>query len=96
MADVVDDEHRDPVDAAILAALQDRDGELTYVVLDDGRRVRVFNIAWGYDIGDRFSHVTTNVSPFVEGEAIDFFFTNEVAALLDPDDVLLFAPRGKR
>jgi hypothetical protein len=40
--------------------------------------------------------VTTNISPFVKGEATDFFFTDEVAALIDPDDVLLFAAPRKR
>jgi hypothetical protein len=23
----------------------------------------VFNIAWGYDVGNEYSHVTSNVSP---------------------------------
>lgn len=34
------------------------DGRLTYLVLEDGRRFRSFNIAWGYDLGDTFAHVT--------------------------------------
>lgn len=80
---VPEDHEPDPVDTAVLASLQARDGRLTYVVLDDGRRFRTFNIAWGYDIGDCFADITTNISPAVAGEALDFFFTNEVAALLD-------------
>jgi hypothetical protein len=89
---VAEDEEPDPVDLAILDVLQGRDGRLTIVRLEDGRRLRTFNIAWGYDRGDRFSHVTTNISPDVEGEAIDFFFTNEVTALLDEDQTTLYPP----
>jgi hypothetical protein len=44
----------------------------------------VFNIAWGYDMGDEYSHVTSNVSPAVEGSAVDWFFTNDVDHVLDP------------
>jgi len=29
-----------------------------------------FNIAWGYDVGDEYSHVTSNVSPAVKGSAV--------------------------
>jgi hypothetical protein len=49
----------------------------------------VRNIAWGYDIGDEFAHVTTNVSPAVEGASIDFFFTSEVRAVIDEDGLPL-------
>ena len=45
----------------------------------------IFNIAWGYDIGDEFSHVTTNVSPDVAGAEIDFFSTEDVASVVDPE-----------
>jgi hypothetical protein len=51
----------------------------------------IFNIAWGYDIGNEFSHVTTNVSPDVGGAEIDFFFTEDVASVVDPETgVVLF------
>ena len=43
----------------------------------------MFNIAWGSDMGDEYTHVTTNVSPSIQGERIDFFFTNEVDAVKD-------------
>ena len=70
--------------------LQERDGRLTEVTVRSGKQYRCFNITWGYDMGDEFSHVTTNISPFVEGEAIDFFFTSEVTALRDPAGATLF------
>ncbi|MFD7988143.1 hypothetical protein ACFV4M_32890 [Kitasatospora indigofera] len=72
-----------PRDQAIIDLLQERDGLLTEVVLDGGVRLVVLNIAWGYDIGDAYAHVTTNVSPFVEGAEIDFFFTSSVTAIAD-------------
>ena len=71
----------DERDLEVLAALQDRDGRLTEVELIDGRRLRVWNIAWGYDQGDSHAHVTTNISPAIDGEAVDFFFTREVRTI---------------
>jgi hypothetical protein len=63
-------------------------------VLIDGQRYLVFNIAWGYDEGDEWAHVTTNISPRIEGEHVDFFFTSLVVAALDPstDDLLYSLP----
>jgi hypothetical protein len=80
-----------PRDEALLALLQERDGRPSEVALRDGRRLMIFNIAWGYDIGDEFSHVTTNVSPDVGGAEIDFFSTEDVASVVDPETgVVLF------
>ncbi|MDX6430238.1 MAG: hypothetical protein QOE54_2604 [Streptosporangiaceae bacterium] len=73
-----------PRDEAILRLLQQRDGLASEVVLSDDTRLTVFNIAWGYDIQDEYAHVTTNISPDVEGAAIDFFFTESVRAIVDP------------
>ena len=44
---------------------------------------RVLNIAWGYDAGDSYAHITTNISPSVPGFETDFFSTKEVIAVLD-------------
>ncbi|GAA4923283.1 hypothetical protein HD597_000384 [Nonomuraea thailandensis] len=73
-----------PQDQAILRLLQDRDGVATEVTLHDGTSLTVFNIAWGYDMGDVYAHVTTNISPDVEGACIDFFFTDAVRVIADP------------
>lgn len=82
-----------PVDEELIDLLVRRDGMTTEVVLRDGRRLRVVNIAWGYDDGDAHAHVTTNVSPFVALAPADFFFTGEVATVIDPlTDVVLFEP----
>ena len=74
----------DPKDLAVLSALQERDGTVTEVELIDGQRLTVVNIAWGYDMGDRFSHITTNMSPTVDGLAIDFFYSSSVVQVIDP------------
>lgn len=72
-----------PADNALIGLLHQRDGRKTTVVLMDGRRLDLWNIAWGYDMGDEFAHVTTNCSPFIEGSSLDVFFTNEVTMVLD-------------
>jgi hypothetical protein len=71
-------------DVELLRTLQERDAVQTVVVLRDDRRLMVHNIAWGYDMGDEWAHVTSNISPSVTGASIDFFFTNEVASMIDP------------
>ena len=83
-----------PRDEALIRLFQDRDGTATRVILRDKQLLTVVNIAWGYDMGDEFAHVTTNVSPTVEGTSIDFFYTSDVESLSDPSsgDVLFAAP----
>jgi hypothetical protein len=47
------------------------------------RLLRVLNIAWGYDSGDHYAHITTNCSPFVPGYDVDLFFANEIRSVED-------------
>jgi hypothetical protein len=85
----------DPADDSLISILRARDGVLTEVLLSDGQRLRVMNIAWGYDDGDEWAHVTTNISPKIEEESIDFFFTSVVALVMDPaTGSVLFRPTG--
>lgn len=72
-----------PRDTALLDLLRAREGQRTTVVLADGKRLTVLNIAWGYDMGDEFAHVTTNISPEIEGTSAGFFFTHDVRELCD-------------
>jgi hypothetical protein len=72
-------------DLAVLEVLQSRDGIATFVQLADNSRLRVYDIAWGYDSADTHSHVTSNISPGVEGTAVDFFTTDRVVSLVDPE-----------
>ena len=69
-------------DKSIIDIFISRDGLETKVELKNGRLISVWNIAWGYDIGDEFAHITTNISPNVDNATIDFFFTNEISRIL--------------
>jgi hypothetical protein len=73
---------------------QERDGTETRVQMRDGSVLTVFNIAWGYDVGDQFAHVTTNISPDVTGASVDFFWTNDVVHVSDPGDGTVLFPRA--
>jgi hypothetical protein len=55
------------LDADAIAVCRERDGLRTGVLLDDGRHLLVMNIAWGYDEGDPWAHVITNISPRSQG-----------------------------
>lgn len=68
----------------LVPLLQRRDGLETGVELSADRVVAVFNIAWGQDQGERYEHISTNVSPEVAGADFDFFFTDEVSRVVDP------------
>lgn len=74
-----------PADESLIRLMNRRGGLATLVRLRDGRTIRVFNIAWGYDYGDRYAHVSANVSPSIDTEEFDFFFSFEIAAITDPD-----------
>lgn len=69
----------------ITEILRGRDGVGTVVVLRDGRRLHVHNIAWGRDSGEPSDHITRNISPTPPGASIDFFQTAEVEVILDAD-----------
>ena len=70
---------------AVTSILRARCGQWTLVQLLDGQQFRVFDIAWGRDMGADFDHVTTNISPGPAGEHdIDFFHTSEVVSVTDP------------
>jgi hypothetical protein len=70
----------------VIEILKHRCGEWTKVFLKNGQQLDVFNIGWGYGLGDDYAHVTTNTSPSSdEVKNIDFFYTNEVIRLEDAD-----------
>jgi hypothetical protein len=80
----------EPVDADLIDLLNERDGRASVVVLADGNQLTVFNIAWGYDMGEDHAHITTNVSPDVPGQSIDFFRTEDVIRVLSEDGTAVF------
>lgn len=73
-------------DKSVLALFKKRDGLATLVLLKDENTFIVLNIAYGYDLGDEFAHITTNISPSIEGESIGFFFTSSIAKIIDPEN----------
>ena len=79
------EEDREKPDVGMIALFNDRDGMPTTVRLRDGRELTVWNIAWGYDMGDDRAHITTNCSPEVEDMPMDFFSTDEVAEIRAPE-----------
>jgi hypothetical protein len=70
-------------DGELLDLLMRREGIPTLVTLNSGLQVTVHNIAWGYDIGDQYAHVTTNISPRIASASIDFFFTSDIRSIAD-------------
>lgn len=68
----------------VIPVLQARDGKSTKIELSEHRVLEVLNIAWGQDDGDDYEHITINVSPDTAAGAIELFFTDEVARIVDP------------
>lgn len=65
-------------DQHIIDLFKENDGARLDVSLTDSRTSKVWNISWGYDIGDEYAHITTNISPDVQNASIYFFYTNEI------------------
>ena len=77
--------------------LQERCGRWTLVELTEGRTFRVFDVAWGRDMGDEFDHITSNISPGPkEPHSIDFFFTSDVIRITDPQSGTVLFSREER
>ncbi len=70
----------------VIEILKSRGGKWTSVFLKNGQELSVFNIAWGYDLGDDYAHVTTNISPANDEPAeVDFFTVDEVTKIADAE-----------
>lgn len=72
-------------DKKLIEILKRRDTLHTKVELRDGKVINVWNIVHGYDPGDDFAHITTNIRPYQTDLKFDFFFTTEVAKVIDGD-----------
>ena len=55
------------------------------MVTKQGEKYRVLNIAWGYRLGDQYALITTNISPSIDGEEIDAFFTSDIEEVWDAE-----------
>lgn len=85
------------IDQSIIDVLIEHDGTVVKVILLDESVHLVLDIAWAYDWGDDFAHITTNCSPGREDLALDLFFTNEIAVILDFEErVSLWAPQSTK
>jgi len=85
------------IDQSIIDVLVEHDGTVVKVILLDESVHLVLDIAWGYDWGDDFAHITTNCSPGREDLPLDLFFTNEIAVILDfEEQVSLWAPQSTK
>ncbi len=71
------------MDKVIINVFKERDGIETSVELRNGKIYHVWNIAWGYDLGDSYAHITTNISPAIESAPIDFFNSSEILRIID-------------
>lgn len=60
--------------------------KLTVVKLSTGSSLNVLNIVYGYDIGDEWVHVTTNIHPPGKDGLADFFFTDEIQEIIAPEE----------
>ena len=65
------------------------------VYLGNNTILKVFNIAWGYDIGYDFAHITTNISPEIRNSDIDYFYTNEIQKIEDRTNGSILYDREK-
>jgi len=72
-------------DDSMIAAFQDRDGLPTLVTFRDGSSMIVSNIAWGYDEGAKWAHVTSNISPAIDNASVGFFYASEILRLNDAE-----------
>ncbi|MDB5203285.1 MAG: hypothetical protein JWQ27_2694 [Ferruginibacter sp.] len=70
-------------DDHIIKIFKQRDSLETKVCLKSGFVISVWNIAWGYDIGDEYAHITSNVSPEAVNSTVDFFYTTDIEKMFD-------------
>jgi len=78
------------LDINIIDLFKQNDGKLLLITLENNDLIRIWNIAWSYDIGDEYVHVTTNISPEKENESVEYFFTNEIMKISDSDGKILY------
>lgn len=83
-------EPAEPLDRHLINLLRERDGQHTAVAVRGGRVLDVVNIAWGYDEADAYAHVTTNISPSVDGTSIATFSTEDVEFVQDGAGIVLY------
>ena len=83
-------------DKELIQLLHTRDGIATEILLKNGEKKKVWNIAEGYDLGEAYANLTTNCSPSIEGTPIEIINTSEISQIIDPStkEVLLDSSVG--
>ena len=66
------------------------------MTLKTGAQLAAYNIAWGYDVGGEYAHVTANISPEVTGARSTSSTQVRSHSLIDPasSETLLVWPPG--
>lgn len=72
-----------PADRQLIQILLDRDGTLTRVKLMDGRLLDVWDIAYGYDMGDAYAHITANMEKREPPVPMHFFSSEHILRIID-------------
>jgi hypothetical protein len=73
--------------ALALEILVNRCGRLSKVQLESGAQCLVYDVAWGYDMGEEVAHITTNISPGPGTPCeVDFFHATEIVQIRDGID----------
>ena len=76
-------EHKDK---AIIEFLKHRTGKSTIAKIKNGSLFTIWNIVFGYDMGDEYAHITTNINPGIPGAEIDILFTSDIVEFIDLDN----------
>ena len=71
-------------DKEIIQLLRARHGIETELILRNGEKKKTWNIAEGYDLGEAYANLTTNISPSIDGATIDLIKTSDIIEIIDP------------
>lgn len=72
-----------PADRHLIQIFLDRDGKLTRVKLMDGRWLDVWDIAYGYDMGDEYAHISANMEKREPPVPFHFFSSEHILRIID-------------
>ena len=78
-----------PKDQKIIDFFKKQNGVETKVELKNGTIISIWNIVWGYDIGDEYAHITSNISPTIDNSTIDFFYTSDIKNIFSAEDIVI-------
>jgi hypothetical protein len=73
-------------DDNIIQCFRSFDNEKIVVKLKDGKSFMVWNVAYNYDMGDKFAQITTNINPLIEDASIDSFCTDEIIEMINAEN----------